>query len=200
MKDMLDQENNNLMCYSKSMLMEAPKPGYEKEWKETKGKVQLLEQMISELPHRRYDPTTDKGIKESTFIGYISGYEFGKTKTDDPHPYITSIRFCILDPGEDILNEVRKERIFEISHNLGIEWLVSNKFDEERHARYDQGLDNLLRITVQGTTITDLAWENRKNLEKPASEKLQDRINSANDKNQKVLGPHTVVKQHEQQL
>ena len=54
--DALDMANHNLMCYSTNLLMDTPKPEWANEWHREFDKVQILEQMIKELPHTVYMP------------------------------------------------------------------------------------------------------------------------------------------------
>ncbi len=42
-------ECHNLLCLSKNLAMTAPKEGREKEWKEAREKVEILEKWIDEL-------------------------------------------------------------------------------------------------------------------------------------------------------
>jgi hypothetical protein len=43
-----DQACYNLMCYSKTLLMNKPKEGYETEWQQAIEEIKLLEEMIKE--------------------------------------------------------------------------------------------------------------------------------------------------------
>lgn len=48
LKKYYDEACHNLLCYSTNYLMDKPRKGYEKEWKETKVEVELLEEMMKE--------------------------------------------------------------------------------------------------------------------------------------------------------
>lgn len=52
LEDYLDRERHNVFCYSATYHMDSPKKGYEKEFEEAKERVQLLEQLISDLESR----------------------------------------------------------------------------------------------------------------------------------------------------
>lgn len=45
----LEMASHNLYCYSKNMLMDEPKAGYEKEWQEAADEVSILDEWIAEL-------------------------------------------------------------------------------------------------------------------------------------------------------
>lgn len=49
LKKYYDEACHNLLCYSTNYLMDKPRKGYEKEWKETKVEVELLEEMMKQL-------------------------------------------------------------------------------------------------------------------------------------------------------
>jgi len=55
LKDYLDRERNNVLCYSASYLMDSPKKGYEREFAETLERVELLEQLIMSLAEPEVD-------------------------------------------------------------------------------------------------------------------------------------------------
>lgn len=48
---------------------------------------------------------------------------------------------------------------FDISHNLGIDWFYSGRYDVERHERYDLGLSTVLRLTVDTIMCQIIAVE-----------------------------------------
>lgn len=48
LKEYLDRENYNLFCYSSNFMMNEPKPGWEKQFNQTKKKRDLLEEMLEE--------------------------------------------------------------------------------------------------------------------------------------------------------
>lgn len=45
----LDMANHNLMCYSKNLLMDSPKDGYEEKWAEMDQKQRVIAQWLDEL-------------------------------------------------------------------------------------------------------------------------------------------------------
>ena len=47
-----DELYNNLLCYSENQLMVSPKYNYLKEWKETKEKIKLIEEIIRDEKER----------------------------------------------------------------------------------------------------------------------------------------------------
>jgi hypothetical protein len=48
LKEYLDRENNNLICYSTNYVVPIPIPGLEKQFDQTKEKINLLEEMLAE--------------------------------------------------------------------------------------------------------------------------------------------------------
>lgn len=156
LRQIYEQECHNLLCYSKTYGMNTPKDGYEKEWKESNEKVELLKQMLDELPKRVYVPEADKYEFQKTFIGSVSEFASRLTKTDNPHPYIENLTLSINGIGNAYSD--REDRIFEIDHELGIKWFLQDKYDIERHQRYDLDKSTDLKVTVEGTRIVKIEW------------------------------------------
>ena len=68
------------------------------------------------------------------------------------------VEFIINGIGDgDIQSEER--RFFEIDHNLGIDFFLSGKYDEERHKKYDEGLSSKIVLTVDShNRIIEIEW------------------------------------------
>lgn len=49
LREYLDQECNNVLCYSSNYLMNTPKKGYEREHREARERVELLESILQHL-------------------------------------------------------------------------------------------------------------------------------------------------------
>ena len=49
LREYLDQECNNVFCYSANYLMNAPKKGYEREFREAQERVELLEGILQQI-------------------------------------------------------------------------------------------------------------------------------------------------------
>lgn len=49
LKEYLEQEMNNVFCYSANYLMDTPKRGYEKEFEEAQERVKLLKGLVEKL-------------------------------------------------------------------------------------------------------------------------------------------------------
>lgn len=47
--DYLDRERNNMFCYSANYLMNSPKRGYEREFREAEERAELLEELLGQL-------------------------------------------------------------------------------------------------------------------------------------------------------
>ena len=46
LQEYFEREMNNVFIFSKNYLMNSPKKGYEREWREAKERADLLEQLI----------------------------------------------------------------------------------------------------------------------------------------------------------
>lgn len=64
LKEYLEREKHNVFCYSATYTMETPKRGFEKEFREAKEKVALLEDMIAEEEYRQKISDTARQMAE----------------------------------------------------------------------------------------------------------------------------------------
>ena len=49
LREYLDRELNNVFCYSANYLMDTPKKGYEREHREARERVELLEGILQQI-------------------------------------------------------------------------------------------------------------------------------------------------------
>ena len=150
----LKKAEDDLNQCAQDYTWKTPKPGMLKEWADAAFRYERLRQMIDEVYHRHND--FENIIK--IYVGSITGWRTGITKTKDPHPYIDHVHFGVeytgnrYSGGDDTI-------ILEIDHNLGIEWFINSYYDAERHRRYDEGKDTTLRIYVDNiNVIRRLEW------------------------------------------
>ena len=157
LRELKETQEHNLSCYSRNYLNEKPKDGYEKEWQEAKEKLQIVIRMLDELPHRVYDRENDTTDTLRVFYGSVDGYATSMTHTQDSHRYITKIDFGVDDGDNGHSGDIRY--LFEIDHQLGIDWFISGRYDIERHTRYDEGKGDMVKITVDNiNVIRKIEW------------------------------------------
>ena len=157
LREVKEMQEHNLSCYSRNYLCDAPKEGYEAEWQAAKEKLQLVTRMLDELPHRIYDRDSNTTDTFRVFFGEICGYGTGTTHTEDPHPYITRVDFSVDDGDNGYSDDIR--HLFEIDHQLGIDWFISGMYDKVRHERYGESKGDAVRIIVDNiNVIRKIEW------------------------------------------
>jgi hypothetical protein len=162
LREVKEMQEHNLSCYSKNYLCEKPKDGYEEKWQEAKERLQLITRMLDELPHLVYDQEKDTSNTVRVFCGSVDGYAIGTTHTEDPHPYITKIDFSVDDGDNRYSDDIRY--LFEIDHQLGIDWFISGWYDKERHLRYGESKGHTVKITVDIINfIRKIEWVEQNN-------------------------------------
>lgn len=150
LKEMQDMAWEDLFYYSSNYAMTEPKEGMADKWAEAKAKAEIVDQMVAELPFSHYDIKTDDLHYCRKFTGIIDGWGADTTHTDDPHLYIAEVNFAV-EGVHDGLNPYQSRDVhhFKIDHQLGIDYLLSGQYDEERHARYNEGKDATVTLTVE---------------------------------------------------
>jgi len=150
----LEKAKSELTELSQDCTWKAPKPGVLKEWSDAAFRYERLHQMLDEIYH--YHRDFENIVK--VYIGTISGYESGVTKTENAYTYINHVDFAVAFT-ESSYSSLKDNIILNIDHKLGIEWLVNPYYDEERHRRYDEGESTLLRAYVDRiNVIRRLEW------------------------------------------
>lgn len=130
---------HNLFCYSKDYTTTEAKPHYEKQWKDAKREMEILEVMIKELPK--------ENDEECMFIGSISSMNIEVSKINN-ESYIENLIILCKD-------NIR--RMFKIDYFVGKELLES--YDLERHKRYEKSIDTDMVFTVDNFSQKIIKWD-----------------------------------------
>ena len=139
LQEQIQQEDHNLLCYSKNLLMTEPKVGYNNEWGNTKERVALVQQMLNEIPD-------SQGI--STYVGRI----FSWSKTEDGE---CLVKFEVSSPIKS-LKPASIYHIFHITEGLYNIWfpIYESKFQK----RLKEEKPDILKVKVKQTTIYEMSW------------------------------------------
>lgn len=137
-----DLAANNLMCYSSSLSMTKSKEGFETEWEKAKTECELLKVMIDELPLEKHGDRCT-----FNFIGTVDSWRGNFSKVNKEH-FMESL--VVSDADGNV-------RMFEIDYEAGKELLRA--YDEERHRRYDLGMNTDIVFTVRNSSQTVIKWE-----------------------------------------
>lgn len=139
LQEQIQQEDHNLLCYSKNLLMTEAKAGYSNEWGNSKERSSLIQQMLNEIPDSR-------GI--SSYVGRI----FGWFKTDEGK-YL--VKFEVSSPIKSLKPD-SIYHIFFITEELYNIWVF--KYESEFQERLKEDQPDILRVKVKQTTIYEMKW------------------------------------------
>lgn len=153
--EMRDMAWHNVLCYSKNYAMDEPKDGMREKWETAKAEAEIIDQMYDELPTPHYDEQHKCQRYTRKFTGTISGWGCPARKEGQPD-YVDTVEFAIDGIGGGVTDG--DTRIFHIDQECG-EFLLSGKYDIERHERYDEGKNSLMQITVDSIGyIRKMEW------------------------------------------
>ena len=150
----LEKTRAELKEYSQEWDWKAPKPGFLKEWAEAAFRYERVKQMLDELQHK--NAGFEGNIK--IYVGTIGGWSIGKTKTNEPHNYVECVNFDVDYTGNPYTG-LNDSIVLYVDHEVGIHWLLSGYYDEERHKRYDEDKSTVLRAYVDSINyIKKFEW------------------------------------------
>lgn len=112
------------MIYSKTYGMNEPKDGMENLWNDAKAVAYVIDRMVDELPRRIYDYDLRKTQYIRKYIGHIKGW---RCKDES---YVDLVEFAVDGCEHDV-------RLFYIDRKLGIDYLMSRRFEMECRERTD---------------------------------------------------------------
>ena len=139
LQEQIQQEDHNLLCYSKNLLMTEPKVGYNNEWGNTKERVALVQQMLNEIPD-------SQGI--STYVGRILDW----FKSADGR-YL--VKFEVSSPIKSLKPDSICH-IFCITEELYNIWV--SRYESEFQSRLKEDKPDILKVKVKQTTIYEMKW------------------------------------------
>lgn len=128
-------------------------------------KKAIITQMQDELPHFVWPEPAMRFSSSyrryySVILATVNGWSCGRTHTDHPHAYITSIQMEVANSTKEYGGYGSAICLqLEIDHELGIEWFINGKYDIERHERYDLSLPTVMKLTVDNSMCQIVALE-----------------------------------------
>lgn len=139
LQELLLREQHNLLCYSRNLEMEGPKHGFNLEWGDTKEKVQLITQMLNELPDSHGG---------CVFYGRVQQW----FETDKGF----FVYFEVCSPERPITHSSIMQ-YFKIEEFTYREWF--SKYKGEMEQRRKDDVPTILRAKVKKGCIYSLEWE-----------------------------------------
>ena len=139
LQEQIQQEDHNLLCYSKNLLMTEAKAGYSNEWGNTKERVALIQQMLNEMPDCH---------GTSTYVGRI----FGWFKTDEGK-YLVKLE--VSSPIKSLKPD-SIYHIFFITEEQYNTWVLVYETELQKRLKEDQ--PDILRVKVKQTTVYEMSW------------------------------------------
>ena len=138
LREQMMMQEHNLLCYSRNLLLLDPNHGYEKQWEGAREQVQLLTQMLNELPD-------EHGC--CTFIGRIMDWVRSDTGW--------FVKFEVASP-EGSLKPASLLCFFKITEELVQKW--KHTYDEAVKERTAAELPTLVKAKVKKADIYDIEW------------------------------------------
>ena len=139
LQELLLREQYNFLCYSRNLEMEGPKQGFNLEWGDTKEKVQLITQMLNELPDSRggcvFYGRVQQWIESDKGVFVL----FEVCSPERPITYSSIVQY------------------FKITEHTYHEWV--SKYEAELENRRHDDVPTILRAKVKKGCIYALEWE-----------------------------------------
>lgn len=139
LQEQLLMQEHNLLCYSCNLLMAEPKRGYEYEWRGAKEKMQLITQMLNEMPDSHGG---------CIFYGRVQQW----VETDKGF----FVYFEVCSPERPITHSSIMQ-YFKIEEFTYREWF--SKYKGEMEQRRKDDVPTILRAKVKKGCIYSLEWE-----------------------------------------
>ena len=141
LQEQLLMQEHNLLCYSCNLLMAEPKRGYEYEWRGAKEKMQLITQMLNEMPDSHGG---------CIFYGRVQQW----VETDKGY----FVCFEVCSPERSVTHAAIVQ-YFKITEDSYREWI--KKYEKEMESRRTEDVPTLLKANVKKGCIYTLEWENQ---------------------------------------
>lgn len=139
LQELLLKEQHNLLCYSHTFEMDMPKQGFNAEWGNSKEKVQLITQMLNELPDSH---------GECVFYGRVKDW----LETDQGF----FVYFEVCSPERPLIHSSIMQ-YFRIVEDAYKGWV--HKYEKEKEQRRSEDVPTILRAKVKMGCIYSLEWE-----------------------------------------
>lgn len=149
----LMQENHRLLDLSIEN-EDKPKQGYEEDWNVCKKKIELLEQMLNELPEECIEDEF-AGTAQQIFIG---------TFDEKPALWYNSRYHFIMDyfVNMDIIDSTKDghhdRRLLQLSYKVYKKWFTSGKYEIERKRRTEENLCTNIKAILKNDRVMELKW------------------------------------------
>lgn len=162
--ELYEQENQRLLELSQDTLENKPKGGCGAKWKECKERLDVLQQMLQEIPMDCIESNKETGLTRQIFIGTIEdGFELSFDCKDSNKRYYY-IKMTIRAFGDEKF--YRDVRLLRLSYKAWWEWFFNLKYEDEKQLRIKKNMCTYIQATVVDGQITKLKWYKRYNTKK----------------------------------
>ena len=138
LEEELKQAEYNLLCYSRNLVMTEPKVGFNYEWGDAREKVQLITQMLKELPD-------DYGY--SIFVGRPQSW----MRVNGAY----LVDFEVTSPAKSLTSSAI-HYVFKVSERIFFTW--SDTYEKGAEVRRQEDKPTLVEIKVKKGFIYEIRW------------------------------------------
>lgn len=154
--DSYDQENRRLSELSEDIFLDKPKAGCEAEWKDCEERLEVLEQMIEEVPMDYIVNDEETGCIQQIFIGKIDGepLEYVNCKDFNDKNYF----ICLIVKGYGDEKVYKNKGYLKLATKVWWDWFENCKYKKEKELRTAKKLDVYVKATVVDGEVTEIEW------------------------------------------
>ena len=139
LQERVQMETHNLLCHSANLLLSEPKTGQNLSWGDAKEKVQLVNQMLLEIPDYRGG---------CLYFGQILDW------IESNKGCFVQFEVCSPEKSLSSTSIVHYFKVYDITYSLWVD-----KYEEEYKERKKKELPCVLRAKVKKGCIYSLDWE-----------------------------------------
>jgi hypothetical protein len=152
--DLYDEETIKSLYYS---ALGEPLKGREKEYKECNEKLDVITQMLNELPtDNLVGNGEESGIAKQEFMGVINGEPELYYNSNDAANRYYYVTLSLKDSLED--DTFGDKRLLRLSYKIWVDWFTSGHYQKERLERAIKKQSTYVRLFMLNGEVTELEW------------------------------------------
>lgn len=154
--ELLEKENQRFLELSSDVSGCKPKKGYEAKWKESSEIIDILNQMVDEIPMDHIENDKETGLVRQAFIGKIEEQPKLFFECKDIRCAHYYIKIIIKNFGDEQI--YKDERLLRLSYETWKDWFFNCRYDKEKEERIKKNLNTYIKAIVIGGEVRKLKW------------------------------------------
>jgi len=152
--DIYEQERRRLLRLRDGSSYK-PKVGHIEQWKDCRERLDLLKQMIGEIPKDEIRKNEKTGYTQQDYIGTLS---------DSPVLYYNCrfnfipdyyVNMSIKNSGNEGYSD---ERLLRLTYKIWEKWFKTNKYEREKEKRAKDNVGTYIKATLVNGYVMKLKW------------------------------------------